>query len=75
MMKQTIFLPVAVTMVAGVDAWAQTTTRTDSEPAPQSAKQVRGVTPYIEIKNEPAPKPIVDPPVPAGLAIGARTIS
>lgn len=55
-MKQMIFLFVAAAMVAGVAAWAQTPTRTDAEPAPQSAKQVCGVTPYIEIKNEPAPK-------------------
>jgi len=27
----------------------------------QSAKEVRGTTPYLEIKNEPAPKLIVDP--------------
>ena len=29
-----------------------------------SAKDVRGATPYIELKNEPAPKLIVDPPLP-----------
>jgi hypothetical protein len=66
-------------MVAGVVAvLAQTSTRTDAgpapqsvaEPAPQSAKQVRGATPYIEIKNELAPKLIVDPPLPEGLALG-----
>src|SRR6185503_17088567 len=34
----------------------------------QSAKEVRGSTPYIEIKNEAAPKLIVDPPLPEGLA-------
>ncbi len=28
--------------------------------APQSAKEVRGASPYMEIKNEPAPKLIVD---------------
>ena len=36
----------------------------------QSAKEVRGASPYIEIKNEPAPKLIVDPPLPEGLALG-----
>lgn len=36
----------------------------------QSAKGVRGATPYIEIKNEPAPKLIVDQPLPEGLANG-----
>lgn len=70
-MKRTAFLLVVVAMVAGVVVvLAQTPTRTDSEAAPQSAKQVRGITPYIEIKNEPAPKLIVDPPLPEGLALG-----
>ena len=36
----------------------------------QSAKQVRGASPYIEIKNEPPPKLVVDPPLPDGLALG-----
>jgi len=36
----------------------------------QSAKAVRGASPYIEITNEPAPKLIVDPPLPEGLAQG-----
>ena len=36
----------------------------------QSAKEVRGATPYAEIENEPAPKLIVDQPLPEGLAIG-----
>jgi hypothetical protein len=36
----------------------------------QSAKEVRGGSPYVEIKNEPAPKLIVDPPLPEGLALG-----
>ena len=30
----------------------------------RSAKEVRGATPYIELKNEPPPKLIVDPPLP-----------
>ena len=30
----------------------------------QSAKEVRGATPYAAIENEPAPKLIVDPPLP-----------
>ena len=77
-MKRIALLLVAVAMVAGVVVLAQTSVRTDAGPAPQSAaepalqsaKQVRGVTPYIEIKNEAAPKLIVDPPLPEGLAIG-----
>ena len=36
----------------------------------QSAKNIRGASPYVEIKNEPAPKLIVDPPLPEGLALG-----
>ena len=36
----------------------------------QSAKDIRGPSPYVEIKNEPAPKLIVDQPIPEGLAIG-----
>lgn len=36
----------------------------------QSAKEVRGASPYVEIKNEPAPKLIVDPPLPEGLPLG-----
>lgn len=61
----------AIAIVAGlIAAWAQTSARTDAEPAPQSAnaKDVRGATPYAEIKDEPAPKLIVDPPLPDLLA-------
>jgi uncharacterized protein DUF6130 len=36
----------------------------------QSAREVRGGSPYIAIENEPAPKLIVDPPLAAGLAQG-----
>ena len=36
----------------------------------QSAKAIRGATPYAEIKDEPAPKLIVDPPIPDLLAQG-----
>ena len=35
----------------------------------QSAKEIRGATPYVAIANEAAPKLIVDPPLPGGLAI------
>lgn len=45
-MKRTAFLLVAVAMIAGVVVvLAQTSTRSDAGPAPQSAKQVRGATP------------------------------
>jgi hypothetical protein len=55
----------AVTMVVGViAARSQTPTRTDVTAAPQNAKEVRGASPYAELDNEPAPKLIVDPPLP-----------
>jgi hypothetical protein len=36
----------------------------------QSAKEIRGGSPYVAIENEPAPKLIVDPPLAEGLAKG-----
>jgi hypothetical protein len=36
----------------------------------QSAKEIRGASPYVSVKDEPAPKLIVDPPLSEGLAIG-----
>ena len=36
----------------------------------QSARDIRGASPYISIENEPAPKLIVDPPLAEGLARG-----
>jgi hypothetical protein len=65
-----LLMPVAV--AAGVVAIAtgvitsraQTPSRTDVRQDPPTAKQVRGATPYIEIKDESAPKLIVDPPLP-----------
>ncbi len=36
----------------------------------QSAREVRGASPYVAIENEPAPKLIVDPPLLEGLAQG-----
>jgi len=36
----------------------------------QSAREIRGATPYAEIENEPAPKLIVDAPLPNALAQG-----
>lgn len=50
--------------VAAVAAGAHMSTRTDAEPGLQSAREVRGASPYMEIQNEPAPKLIVDPPLP-----------
>jgi hypothetical protein len=36
----------------------------------QSALEIAGGSPYVHIENEPAPKLIVDPPLPEGLAQG-----
>ena len=70
-MKHINLLLVAVVMVAGlVAAWARLAAGADREPAPRSAKEVRGASPYIEIKNEPPPKLIVDEPLPDGLPLG-----
>jgi len=77
-MKRVVLLVVAVAMAAGVVVGlARTSIRADTGLAPPSApdlalsaKQVRGVTPYIEIKNEPPPKLIVDEALPDGLPIG-----
>ena len=68
-MKRIAVMLVAVAMVAGlVVALNLSSTRAKAEPAPQSAKEVRGATPYAEIQNEPPAKLIVDPPLPDLLA-------
>jgi hypothetical protein len=36
----------------------------------QSARDIRGASPYVAIENEPAPRLIVDPPLPEGLPLG-----
>ena len=36
----------------------------------QSAREIRGASPYVAIEKEPAPRLIVDPPLPEGLALG-----
>ncbi len=36
----------------------------------QGAKEIAGASPYVAVENEPAPKLIVDPPIPEGLAQG-----
>ena len=78
-MKRIVLLLVAVATAAGVvAAWASTSTSADAEltaqsvagSAPQTAKDVRGATPYADIKNEPPPKLFVDDPLPEGLAQG-----
>ena len=41
-----------------------------TEPAAQSAKDVRGASPYLELEDEGPPELFVDPPLPEGLAQG-----
>jgi hypothetical protein len=36
----------------------------------QSAREIRGSSPYVPISNEAPPRLIVDPPLPEGLALG-----
>jgi hypothetical protein len=60
---RTGIIVVAAMMVLAV-AVSSTSAPADERPEPQSAKAVRGATPYAEIKDEPPPKLIVDPPLP-----------
>src|SRR5215468_743976 len=60
--RSSLFAVVVVAVV--VAGRAQTSPRIEGKPASQSAKEVRGASPYIEIKNEPAPRLIVDRPLP-----------
>lgn len=41
-----------------------------SKSSAQSAKDIRGSSPLLAIENEPAPKLIVDPPLPEPLSLG-----
>ena len=64
-MKRIASLLCAVAVAAGVvAAAAQTPTHADGKSASQSAKEIRGATPYLEIKNEPPARLIVDAPLP-----------
>ena len=63
-MKRIALVLVAIAMAGLVAVWPRTSTGADAEPAPRSAKEVRGASEYIEIKNEPPPKLIVDEPLP-----------
>jgi hypothetical protein len=70
-MKRIALVLFAVAIAAGVVALrAHTSTRGDDNTVPQTAREVRGVSPYQDIKNEPAPRLIVDPPLPDLLAQG-----
>ena len=56
---------IALAIVTGVvAAWAQTSVPTEVKPGAPSAKEIRGASPYAAIKDEPAPKLFVDPPLP-----------
>ena len=59
-----------VTLIGIFTASGQYAPPINSEPPVRTAKDVRGASPYVEIKNEPAPKLFVDAPLPEGLAIG-----
>ena len=69
-MKWTTLVLVAVATAGVVTAWQTSSTEADVQPALPSAREVRGASPYIEIKNEPPPKLIVDEPLPDGLPQG-----
>jgi hypothetical protein len=69
-MKSITLVLVAVATAGVVTAWQSSCTGGDAQPAPQSVKEVRGDSPYIEIKEEPPPKLIVDEPLPDGLPQG-----
>jgi hypothetical protein len=58
-----------VTLIKTLAAVATATVLTTTSLA-QSAKEVRGASPYVAVENEPAPKLIVDPPLAEGLAQG-----
>jgi hypothetical protein len=68
-MKGIVLLMVTIFACVAV-ARAQTPMTPDGERALGSAKEIRGATPYVELKNEAAPKLIVDAPLPEGLAKG-----
>ena len=59
-----------VAMLAGLSTAVSAQSPTSTNTSSRSAKEVRGATPYVEIKDETAPKLIVDPALPEGLAIG-----
>ena len=70
-MKRIALSLMVVAIVTGVvAAWPQTSTPTAVKPGIPSAKEIRGASPYTEIKNEPAPRLFVDPPLPDLLGQG-----
>src|SRR5262245_5611356 len=78
-MKSVFKLLAAVSIVVALFAACNNASKgIDMGFAPQianrSAKEVRGASPYIEIKNEPPAKLFVDPPLPDLLAQGVLWI-
>ena len=65
-----LLLVLGATVASAFAVTAPTSGRAIEEAASQSAKAVRGATPYAPIKDDPAPKLIVDPPLPDRLAEG-----
>lgn len=66
-MTQPVFVVMAATVAVAaglVSALAQTSAPVGSDPPAPTAKEIRGATPYMEIQNEPAPRLIVDAPLP-----------
>ena len=55
---------VGATAAGAGSAWAQTPDPTDVKSGTPSAKAIRGASPYAEIRDEPAPRLFVDPPLP-----------
>ena len=58
------------TAAMGIAAIAVAGTMLATSAFAQSAREVRGPTPYFAVENEPAPKLIVDPALPGPLALG-----
>lgn len=73
MQRIAVSIVAAALVAAVVAAHAQTSARTDGKTV-QSAKDIVGATPLIELKNEPAPTLIVDPPSPDLLPLGVVVI-
>lgn len=59
-----------MTLVKTLAAAVAACTLLVSDALAQSAREIRGASPYVAVENEPAPKLIVDPPLPEGLAVG-----
>ncbi len=59
-----------MTMLIRTLATAAAATMLATSAFAQTAREVRGASPYEQIENEPAPRLIVDPPLPGPLALG-----